>query len=93
MTSIENQKITEVELLSSKIEKINSGIDFGVGIRMVVGRRVLYGYTNHTEQQELLRVISLIAAQLKAEGKEHSTSFVKQELANRHPAQHRFGRS
>ncbi len=85
---VENQKITEVELLSSKIEKINSGIDFGVGIRMVVGRRVLYGYTNHTDQQELLRVISLIAAQLKAEGKEHSTSFVKQELANRHPAQH-----
>ena len=85
---VENQKITEVELLSSKIEKINSGIDFGVGIRMVVGRRVLYGYTNHTAQEELLRVISLIAAQLDDKGEKRSTQFTKQNLADRHPVQH-----
>ncbi len=82
---IENQKITEIELLSSKIEKINSGIDFGVGLRMVIGRRVLYGYTNHTDRDELLRVISLIAAQIDEKGPEVTTAFTKQELADRHP--------
>jgi TldD protein len=90
---IENQKITEVELLSSKIEKINSGIDFGVGIRMVVGRRILYGYTNHTAQEELLRVISLIAAQLKTQGNERTTAFTKQDLADRHPVQFPLSKS
>ena len=82
---VENQKITEIELLSSKIEKINSGIDFGVGLRMVVGRRVLYGYTNHTDQEELLRGISLIAAQVDQQGPETPTQFPKQALADRHP--------
>ena len=82
---VENQKISEVELLSGKIEKLNSGIDFGVGLRMVVGRRVLYGYTNHTDQEELLRVISLIAAQIDEAGTETSTQFTRQDLADRHP--------
>jgi len=82
---VENQKITEIELLSSKIEKINSGIDFGVGIRMVVGRRVLYGYTNRTDQEELLRVISLIAAQIDTRGPENHTNFTRQTLSDRHP--------
>lgn len=82
---VENQKVTEVELLSSKIEKINSGIDFGVGIRIVAGRQVLYGYTNHTAQEELLRVISLIAAQLRGSAIEQRTNFTTQTLADRHP--------
>ena len=60
---VENQKVTEVELLSSKIEKPNTGIDFGIGLRMV-GTNVLYGYTNHTEKDELLRVIALLGAQI-----------------------------
>ena len=61
---VENQKVTEVELLSSKIEKLNTGIDFGIGLRMVVGTNVLYGYTSHTEKDELLRVIALLGAQI-----------------------------
>ena len=61
---VENQKVTEVELLSSEIEKLNTGIDFGIGLRMVVGTNVLYGYTNHTDQSELIRVINLLGARI-----------------------------
>ena len=53
---VENQKVSEVELLSSEIEKLNTGIDFGIGLRMVVGTNVLYGYTNHTDKEQLLKV-------------------------------------
>ena len=82
---VENQKRTAIELLSSKVEKINSGIDFGVGIRLVVGPQVLYGYTNHTDQDELLRVINLLAAQINNGGIDNNTNFTRQHLADNHP--------
>ena len=39
-----------------------SGIDFGIGIRVVYGTKVLYGYTNKTDADELRRIVSELAA-------------------------------
>ena len=84
---VENQKVTEVELLSSEIEKLNTGIDFGIGLRIIVGTNVLYGYTNHTEEEELIRVINLLGARIKDAHPRSSKPFVIKTISDRHPVQ------
>ena len=48
--------------LKQKVQSIDSGIDFGVGIRLLYGTKVLYGYTNQACPQELMRIINDLAA-------------------------------
>ncbi|KLV05462.1 peptidase C69 [Photobacterium aquae] len=62
---VEHHQSSSLELISGDIDKINSGIDFGIGIRLFFGHKVLYGYTNSTDQEELKRVTSLLAAKDK----------------------------
>ncbi len=62
---IEHHQTNSVQLSSSQVDKLNSGIDFGIGIRLFFGHKVLYGYTNSTDEQELKRVTSLLAAKDK----------------------------
>ena len=82
---VENQKMTEVELLSSQIEKLNTGIDFGIGLRMVVGTNVLYGYTNHTSEEELIRVINLLGARIKDGDPKATQPLTLEHMGDRHP--------
>lgn len=84
---VENQQVTEVELLSSQIEKLNTGIDFGIGLRIIVGTNVLYGYTNHTEEEELIRVINLLGARIKDVNPRSSKPFMVNTISDRHPVQ------
>ena len=84
---VENQKVTEVELLSSEIEKLNTGIDFGIGLRMVVGTNVLYGYTNHTDEAELIRVINLLGARMTDLDPKSPKPLTINAVTDRHPVQ------
>ncbi|MCV5960176.1 hypothetical protein OFO30_32835, partial [Escherichia coli] len=60
------------------------GIDFGIGIRLFFGHKVLYGYTNSTDETELKRVTSLLAAKDKREQIASAGSL----NLNRYPIQH-----
>ncbi|ELR66998.1 TldD protein [Photobacterium marinum] len=62
---VEHHQSGSVELNSGEIDKVNSGIDFGIGVRLFFGHKVLYGYTNSTDEEELKRVTSLLAAKDK----------------------------
>ncbi len=62
---VEHHQSSSVELTSGDIDKVNSGIDFGIGIRLFFGHKVLYGYTNSTDEEELKRVTGLLAAKDK----------------------------
>ena len=59
---VERNQINNIATLSSQVRDIASGIDFGVGVRVVYGTNVLYGYTNRTDQEELKRIVSELAA-------------------------------
>ena len=83
---VENQKVSEVELLSSEIEKLNTGIDFGIGLRMVVGTNVLYGYTNHTDKEQLLKVIDLLGSRI-GESLRQSHPLTLKAIDEMHPVQ------
>ncbi len=59
---VERNQVASISTLSSQVQSIESGIDFGIGIRVVYGTKVLYGYTNRTEADELMRIASELAA-------------------------------
>ncbi|OUR94133.1 peptidase C69 [Halobacteriovorax marinus] len=60
---VEKHNSTNISILSSKVHEIKSGIDFGIGIRLIYGTKVLYGYTNKSDKEELLRITRALAAQ------------------------------
>ena len=39
-----------ISTLSDRVQSVESGIDFGVGLRLIYGHKVLYGYTNQTDE-------------------------------------------
>ena len=49
----------------SKVKNIESGIDFGIGIRLIYGTQALYGYTNSSEEKDLLALVEKLASQYK----------------------------
>ena len=59
---VERNQVNNVATLSNQVRDIASGIDFGVGVRLVYGHKVLYGYTNRTDAEELKRIVSELAA-------------------------------
>ncbi len=64
---------TQNEFLSfknSKAEDIQTGTLFGIGIRLIYGHQALYGYTNSTDREELLRITKLLGARIGKEKKD-----------------------
>jgi TldD protein len=59
---VERKHSNHISTLSSEVQSVQSGIDFGIGIRLVYGAKVLYGYTNKTDDTELKRITSELAA-------------------------------
>lgn len=82
---IENQQVNSINLSSQEIEKVSSGIDFGIGIRLFFGNNVLYGYTNDTKEEELKRIIELLSAKNKREQLVSAAPMNFIQLPNRHP--------
>ena len=57
---VEKNHALSINVKSSKVEQISDGIDFGLGIRVVFGEKALYGYTNTTEIDELIRITNYL---------------------------------
>jgi TldD protein len=62
---------------NSRAEDIQSGTIFGVGIRLVYGEQVLYGYTNSVDREELLRITKLLGARIGKPGTAQALNFEK----------------
>ncbi|MCO4795134.1 MAG: TldD/PmbA family protein [Bacteriovoracaceae bacterium] len=83
---VEKNQNGRISILSSKVHEIAGGVDFGIGIRLIYGTKVLYGYTNSTNEEELKRITSLIAANdLKASAGAKS-ALVNQNIKDIHHA-------
>ncbi|MEX0798594.1 MAG: TldD/PmbA family protein [Bacteriovoracaceae bacterium] len=64
---VERKNIQNLTFNSSKVKDIQSGTDFGVGVRLFYGKKYLYGYTNSPQKNELLELTRTLAAQYKGE--------------------------
>ena len=52
---------------SSKVKDIRTGVDFGIGVRLIYGDKALYGYTNSIQKEDLINLTRTLAQQYKKE--------------------------
>ena len=90
---VEHHQASSVQLVSGEVDKINSGIDFGIGIRLFFGLKVLYGYTNSADEQELKRVTTLLAAKDQREQIAMAGALNMNRSPDHHPCQQALSQS
>lgn len=83
---VERQHKSMINTLSDQVRSVQSGIDFGIGVRLVFGTGVLYGYTNRADGDELCRIASDLAARAAREPTSQALAFTQGHLDERHPA-------
>ena len=81
---IEKTKNESLSFYSQKIQDIKSGIDSGVGIRLIFGKQAIYGYTNSLEQDKLVELLRTLAARYKTQSSNQSpiTFTTNEDLIN-----------
>ena len=60
---VEKNQIEVMSMNSSRMKDIKSGVDFGIGVRLIFGDKSLYGYTNSTDKAELISLTQTLAKQ------------------------------
>jgi TldD protein len=83
---VEKNETNVVSTLSDEVQSVESGINFGIGLRLVYGTKVLYGYTNKTDRDELLRIASVLAAKDLRDPVSTLKSFNFSHISDIHPA-------
>ncbi len=66
---VERKNVENLTFNSSKVKDIQSGVDFGIGVRLIYGNQYLYGYTNSAKKEDLLELTRTLAAQGKKQTK------------------------
>lgn len=76
---IEKSDVSQISFKSSDVHEIQSGINFGIGIRLIKGLNSLYAYTNSPSEDELIRLVHLLAANIEnKKSAAHFTDFQEQ---------------
>jgi len=83
---VEKNATNVVSTLSDEVQSVESGINFGIGLRLVYGSKVLYGYTNKTDADELLRITSVLAAKDLRDPVSTLQAFSLDHIDDIHPA-------
>lgn len=59
---IEENRRSSLSLRDQKVESATGGLDFGIGIRLLYGTEVVYGYTSNQNHDHLLSIVSDLTA-------------------------------
>lgn len=60
---IEKTSVQNIIYNSQKIKDISSGIDSGIGVRLIYGEMALYAFSNSTKKEDLLDMVKKLASQ------------------------------
>ena len=82
---VEKSQSSNVNTLGEKVQSVESGIDFGIGLRLVYGTKVLYGYTNNPSAEEMMRILSDLAARDLRDPLVAMNAFDYRDAPDRHP--------
>lgn len=74
---VENRKDNGITLIGGKVEVSNSGISYGAGIRIFNGNNSIYGYTNDTSKENLIKVAKDVAISISGVDKNLGIDLVK----------------
>ncbi|MBY0413864.1 MAG: TldD/PmbA family protein [Bdellovibrionales bacterium] len=69
---IEKTSVQNISFSSKKIKDISSGIDSGIGLRLIYGEMALYAYSNSTKKEDLLDMVKKLTAQFKNKNRSDS---------------------
>lgn len=73
---VEKNTKNSINVLNGKVDSALSGIDFGLGLRLIKGEKVIYTHTNNFEKGNLLTTAKNASAAMKeAEGALEPVSF------------------
>lgn len=72
---IENKETTGISCEGKKIEKINSGIDVGAGIRVIKGESTAYTFTNDVNKERLAEIAEVASKVSHGAKKDKSLDF------------------
>ncbi|MCL2378995.1 MAG: TldD/PmbA family protein [Defluviitaleaceae bacterium] len=70
---MENTVKDNITMTNGQIEKASWGIDYGLGLRIILGTNAVYAYTNNTSRESLLKLAKDAAQAVKASLKEDPT--------------------
>jgi TldD protein len=60
---IEKTSVQNIVYNSKKIKDISSGIDSGIGVRLIYGHLALYAFSNSTKKEDLIDMVKKLATQ------------------------------
>ena len=72
---VEHRRPTSIQLEDNKIEKIFSGVDSGVGIRLIANGKTYYAFSNDISEKALLELAGSLKALHLASGKSEDKDF------------------
>lgn len=80
---VEEKNNLSLSLSTSEIQSINSGLTFGVGVRVIYGVNSLYAYSNSTDEDSLLKLVKNLCAMknLASNSKLSFNSFTAQAIS------------
>jgi len=82
---VDKQTFETFGMKSSEINDIQSGINFGIGVRLFYGTKVLYGYTNSTKKDDLIEIVKSLSAKDLRDPINTMNSFDYTNHTDRHP--------
>ncbi len=89
---VEKTNTQQITILGQKVHEIQGGIDFGLGVRMIYGHRVLYGYTNIPTSEELLKIVTSLSKREQSERKKAFQNFTLTPVQDFHPVLYGLGK-
>lgn len=81
---VERNVMANLQTLNSDVDSVRSGIDFGVGVRLVYGHEVLYGYTNLAQAKSLSSVVDQLTIGRKSNSSKKVRPLNKSQELQRH---------
>lgn len=63
---VERKRTTGIGCEAGRIERVNTGLDMGVGIRVLFGDATAYGYTNDLSRESLLKTARVVSRAVKS---------------------------
>lgn len=81
---VEQTESQSINMVGGKVDKANRGQDYGVGIRLFQGTNSVYGYTNDSSRDNLLKTAREIASALVGEVIHKPLNLIRQNIINQH---------
>lgn len=81
---VEQTDSQTITMVGGKVDKANRGEDYGVGIRLFQGTNCVYGYTNDSTRENLLKTAREIAQALVGQQIIKPLNLVRKEIVNQH---------